>query len=140
MAKKTARPKSTPSPDTPEVDVPLTDPDILDVETAEIPEAAPAVTEDILRPSHLTEMIEKACEADGSDPAKVDRFRFIRDNGLPNPRRRYRVTGRQGNALVDPVTVDATDESDAIRMAADHRRIQYRDRHKVSFQTAVLEE
>ena len=99
------------------------------------------------RPSDLEQMVaehgrQQRMSAD--EIAQIDRFRFVRDRGLPNPTKLFRVTGRRGtkDGRIDygPVEIEATDEADAILRAADQLAITYRDRHHVNFTVVVLEE
>ena len=100
------------------------------------------------RPTDLERLIAEHVAKEGlseSEAARLDRFRFIREHGLPNPTRLYRVSGRRaahGEGRIDmgPIEVEATDEADAILRAADQLGISHRERHRVNFSVVVLEE
>ncbi len=120
--------------------------DVLDLEPT-VPEERTPPKGAGFRPSDLERMIKEWGRKEGltdDQVAQIDRCRFIRDNGLPNPTRLYRVTGRRGTkeGPVDygPVKVEATDEADAILRAADQLKISYRIRHRVNFTTVCLQE
>ena len=70
------------------------------------------------RPRHLTEAI-RLYAADNAfsaeELAKVDPARFLREHGLPNPLKRFRVMGKHGAQQSDPCEYDAVDESEACR-------------------------
>lgn len=70
------------------------------------------------RPRHLTEAIRLyAAEHDitGEALAKIDPHRFIREHGLPNPQRRFRVSGIKKGQSVEPAEFEAVDSSEAVR-------------------------
>lgn len=74
----------------------------------------------------------------------VDRFRFVRDEGLPAPRRRYRVTARRSGSggvhVIEPTEVDAVDEGEAKSMVLDQHLVKNNDRHHWAATVVLLEE
>lgn len=115
---------------------PLTDPPRRPpnrVTPAPAKDAAPAP---LLRPSRLEQLIRDSVARDNpgaseaelaAKAADVDRFKFLRFEGLPAPRRRYRVTIRShtdnGLDQREPFEVDAVDEAAARAAALEHYKI-----------------
>lgn len=107
----------------------------------------------LLRPSRLEQLIRDAVARDNpgaseaelaAKAAEVDRFKFLRFEGLPAPRRRYRVTVRShtDNGLDQraPYEVDEVDESAARAAALDHYKIPLKMRHRWLATVVTLEE
>ena len=70
------------------------------------------------RPRHLTEAIRLYASDNGlttEEFVKVDPARFLRQHGLPNPLKRFRVIANRGGQQSDPREYDAVDESEACR-------------------------
>ncbi len=71
------------------------------------------------RPRHLTEMIRKHCEAHGitGEPmAKFDAHKFLKEHGLPNPTRLYRMLAFKGDTKLQIEEIEAVDESEATNL------------------------
>lgn len=92
-----------------------------------------------IRPSELAKLIETHAAENNVKPESIDPFRFVREQGLPNPTRKYRVYAlRAGNAS-RPVDIEhATDESDATSQAIAILKIQ--QPHRFTFRHAILEQ
>ena len=112
---------------------------------AELSEEVPSDSEeDVFRPSDLEVLILESVGGDEEAARAVDRCKFLREEGLPSPRRRYRVSASRGSKdgpiKAKPLELNATDEADAIRLAGDIGRIKYSERHRWRFVCVVLEE
>lgn len=109
--------------------------------TAQQAVAAPAK---ILRPSELQAMVLESVGGDAEAAAKVDQFRFRMERGLPNPLRRYRISGKRptkdGPLEFPSVEVEAEDESEAIRKGLDAARVKLTERHRWNLRCVCLEE
>lgn len=96
------------------------------------------------RPSDLTARIKKHAAAVGKKPEEIDPFQFIREHGLPNPVRLYRVTGTGkpetggGKVEGEPMEIDAVDPTDATNQYIVANGIK--EAHGWHFQHAVLAE
>lgn len=92
----------------------------------------------VIRPSQLVEQMAAAGKA-GTDP-----FRFLRENGLPAPTRKIRVSGsgtiKGESRELSPLDLEATDETEAIRRYAIRQQIPASELHRFRFQTVILEE
>lgn len=95
---------------------------LLAPEPGFVPERGPmlaaAITElpQPFRPRHLTELMAVAAREDKLSPeqtASMDPFRFLKDHGLPNPMRRFRVKGTLRKVELPVEEIEAVDESDA---------------------------
>lgn len=117
--------------------------DVIDLDP-KVPASRAKPTGSGFRPSDLEKKIAQYAKQHGISPEEVDRFRFLREHGLPNPTCLFRVSGRRGTKAgpidYEPVEVEATDPADAILRAADQLGISYRDRHRVNFTVVVLEQ
>ena len=98
---------------------------------------ADAVPTRILRPSELVRLMEE-------QGFKGDPFRFLKDQGLPPPQRRYRVTGKgpvnKTDEELQPAELDAVDVTDAYRQFAVLRRVKQAELHRFRFNATILEE
>lgn len=96
----------------------------------------PSGPQTILRPSQLVELMQ--AEGYCGDP-----YRYLRDKGLPNPVKLYRVTGKGpvGNvaATLDSSEIDATDETEAVRLYAIARNVPTKELHRFKFFVVELE-
>lgn len=96
------------------------------------------------RPHHLTARIKKHAAAVGKKPEEIDPFQFLREHGLPNPVRLYRVTGTGkaetggGKVEGEPMEIDAVDPTDAHNQYIAANGIK--EAHGWHFQHAVLAE
>lgn len=120
-------------------------PEDVDTVTEEAVQAAIAAPAKILRPSTLRAMILESCGGDQDAAAQVDPFRFRLDRGLPNPLRRYRVTGKRPTkdgplSFPADVEVEAPDESEAVRKALDAARVARNERHRWNLRVVCVEE
>jgi len=79
---------------------------------------------EVFRPRHLTQAIRVFAEEEGLDgeaTAAIDPHKFLKEHGLPNPLKGYRVQGFLGGKAQGVDTFDAVDEADATA--------QYRAKH-----------
>lgn len=97
----------------------------------------PDASRPVLRPSELARLMAERGYT--GDP-----YRFLREEGLPSPVRKYRVTGAGPVNRVDTelqaVEIDAVDQGEAIRQFVLLRQIKQSEAHRFRFQTVVLEE
>lgn len=102
------------------------------------PVDAGATETKILRPSQVAAMMKEAGREGG------DVFRYLREQGLPAPTRKIRVSGagvlKGSQTTLDPREVEAVDESDAIRRYAVLSQLPASELHRFRFQTVILEE
>lgn len=102
-------------------------------------EVATVVAEPPMRPSVAA---KRAVEATG-DP-RVDVYRWLRSEGLPNPMRKIRVSIAGGSLSqflgLEPAEIEAVDPSAAVNAYAELRGIPHKFRHGVHFTTVILEE
>ena len=91
----------------------------------------------VTRPSTIRELMAAANYT--GDP-----YRFIRQEGLPNPQRLYRVSAKGPVGKVDTqlpaLDIDAVDESDAQRQYLVKKQIKQADAHRFRFRCVVIEE
>lgn len=117
------------------------------------PTPSDAILRPLLRPSRLEQLIRESVVRDNpgateaelsAKAADVDRCKFLRFEGLPAPRRLYRVTLRSHtDAGLDqrtPFEVNEVDESAARAAALDHYRIPLKMRHRWLATVVTLEE
>lgn len=97
------------------------------------------------RYSDLERLVQEHAKAKGVSVASIDRCRFIREEGLPVPTRRYKVIGSRSSGqkpIPGPKSLafetEAVDESDAIRLALDAHDVRPIHRHRWRCQVAVL--
>lgn len=89
------------------------------------------VSEDLLRnlaspfrPRDLNALIIEHCDRhniQGDARAKLDPHKFLKEHGLPNPTKKYRVVGYKGDKELPPDEFEAVDESEASAL--------YREKH-----------
>jgi hypothetical protein len=98
-----------------------------------------------LRPSHVDVLMDKYAADNGLSPEARDRMKareFIREQGLPNPTRRFRVTAFKSGSkqpLADPASIEALDAADAIRVYKEVENKGNADllKHSTRFETMI---
>jgi len=90
------------------------------------------------RPSDLAKEIAEYAKAEGLDVKDVDPARYLRERGLPNPLKRYRVTARRGGEVTPAREVESVDESDAVRQY--YRLAGIKEPHRYTAQVFLLED
>lgn len=122
---------------------PVSSTPIVDASAPPVP-PPPVRRERRLMRSELKRLVEDFAKRTGVAANTIDRFRFIRDNGLPNPVALFSVSGRRvtkdGPIPFEPVRVYAVDEGDAVRAALDVKGVKIRDRHRWNMTVVLLEE
>jgi len=99
-----------------------------------------AALPDPFRPRHLTDAIRlHAAEHDitGEALAKIDPHRFLKEHGLPNPVKRFRITGEKAGKHVEPAEFDVVDASEGVRQFILLRSIK--ESHQWRFQSFLLD-
>ena len=90
----------------------------------------------IIRPSHLVDLMN-------AEGYKGDPHKFLKERGLPNPVKLFRVTGRGPINKVDTqlsdAEIDAVDESDAQRQFILLRNLPAKEVHRFRFSVVELE-
>lgn len=92
------------------------------------------------RPSDLARMVAEHAKESNTEPHLIDRFKFLRERGLPNPTRLYRVSVRHNGEIRDTTEVEAVDESAAINAAAQRLGIPTKAMHSRVFHAIAIEE
>lgn len=98
-----------------------------------------------LRPSHVDVLMDKYATDNGLSAEARDRMKareFIREQGLPNPTRRFRVTAFKSGSkqpLADPASIEALDAADAIRVYKEVENKGNADllKHSTRFETMI---
>ena len=103
----------------------------------------PIIEDQIIRPSDVEAMVGKAYPND-AQAATVDRYRFRKENGIPTPLRRFRMTAKTGiggkSSEIGPLEVEAPSAPDAIRKACDELNIKRALRHRYNWTPVVIVE
>lgn len=98
-----------------------------------------------LRPSHVDVLMDKYAADNGMTPEQRERMKareFIREQGLPNPTRRFRVTAFKAGSkspLAESATIEALDATDAIRIYKEVEHAGNADllKHSTRFETMI---
>lgn len=89
----------------------------------------------IIRPSHLADLM-------ATEDYKGDPHRFLKERGLPNPVRLFRVTGagpvNKVHTQLPDAEIDAVDESDAQRQFILLRNLPAKEVHRFRFSVVEL--
>ncbi len=104
-------------------------------------DAAKVETPEDWRPSDLVAMMNSEEYKDHpavNRPGGPDAQKFLREMGLKNPTRLYRVSARRGKRRVAPQDIEAVDSGEAIQKLC--QTLPIKEPHKFTFQAVVLEE
>ena len=102
--------------------------DVSPAATADEPPAETAidapveVATAVFRRSQMREMVDYYAQLQGVKPAAVDVYKLRQERGVPNPTALFRVSF-VGTDAIEPINIEAVDESEAIRKALISRRV-----------------
>lgn len=93
------------------------------------------------RPQHLAEAIRIHAAENGivgQALEKVDPHKFLKEHGLPNPLKRFRIVATRQKETLGPDEFDAVDPSEAARLFAEKHDLKETHQHR--FQSFLIDQ